>query len=250
MSQNKPISIKNPIVDAMEMLQVDHDRYLPMFTNWATIAENDIGSYFQYVRKRAVIDVVNCVACLPSDCMFLQRALLGDYGCDCADLFNNICSNITRISAADQTNMDTSGFLIVDIGGGGVNTWSSIPHVVQNNKVILNSNYDGQKLTIQYLGLETDCDGFVMISQNHQQAIMWNIIWKFYFQRRSLAPMEYGKMNDAKAEWNRECSHARAVDGELTESERERIVSMLHDPYIGRGLSVGMYPTGPNNIVW
>jgi hypothetical protein len=248
MSQNKLISIKNPIVDAMEMLGVDHDRFLPMFTNWATIAENDIGSYFQYVKKRTVIDIENCTACLPSDCMFLQRALYGDYGCDCEDLFMNVCSNITQISSADQTNMDTSGFLIVDITGGGSTVWTSIPHVVQNNKIILDKNYNGQKLTIQYLGLETDCDGFVMISQNHVQAIMWNIIWKYYFQKKAMNSLEYGKMNDAKVEWNRECAHARAVDGELTESERDRIVTMLHDPYIGKGLA--LQPTGANNYIW
>jgi len=132
--------------------------------------------------------------------------------------------------------------------GGGSTVWTSIPHVVQNNKIILDKNYNGQKLTIQYLGLETDCDGFVMISQNHVQAIMWNIIWKYYFQKKAMNSLEYGKMNDAKVEWNRECAHARAVDGELTESERDRIVTMLHDPYIGKGLA--LQPTGANNYIW
>lgn len=250
MSQNKLISIKNPIVDAMEMLAVDHDRHIEMFTNWATRAENDIGSYFQYVKKRAVIDIVNCTACLPADCKFLQRALLGDYGCDCTDLFNNVCTNLTRISASNQANLDTSGFLILDVTSGGVTAWRSIPHVVQNNKVILDSNYNGQKLTIQYLGLELDCDGFVMISENHKSAIMWFIIWMYYYRQKNLNSFDYGKMNKAEQEWNRECSHARAVDGELTDSEREKIVTILHDPYIGIGLGVDMYPTASNNFVW
>jgi hypothetical protein len=182
--------------------------------------------------------------------VFLQRALLGDYGCDCADLFNNVCSNLTSISVTDQTNMDTSGFLILDITSGGFTNWTSIPHVVQNNKIILNNNYDGQKLTIQYLGYETDCDGFMMIGENHVTAIMWYIVWMQYYSKANLNGYEYGKMNDAKAEWHRYCAHARAVDSELTESERERIVSMLHDPLVGRGLGLWMYPAGYNTYLW
>ena len=250
MSQNKLISIRNPIQDAMEMLNIDHDRFLPKFTNWATKAETEIGSYFQFTRKRTVLTVENCVACLPCDCVFLQRALYGDYGCDCDDLFASVCSGLTQIATSDQSNLDTSGFLIVDVGGGGASTWSSIPHVVQNNKIILEKNYDGAKLTIQYLGYELDCDGFVMISQNHVSAIMWYVSWMHYFSKVNINSYEYGKMNKAETEWHRECSHARAVDGEATESERNKIISILHDPYIGIGLGVGMYPTGANNYVW
>ncbi len=245
MSINKLISIKNPIVDAMDMLGVDHTAFTPLFTRWAILAETDIGSYFQFVKKRAVLDIVDCHACLPANAVYLQRALLGDYGCDCADLFNNVCG-ILGNGSVDQSSLSQGGFLIVDLGDGATNIQSFVSHVVQGNKIIFDQNYNGEKITIQYLGYEEDCDGFMMVGQNHVQAIMWNLIWKFYFQKKDINPAEQSKKNEAKLEWNRECSHARAVDGELTETERMYIVDMLHDPYIGKGLFTGMRTTLDN----
>lgn len=245
MSINKLISIKNPIVDAMDMLGVDHTAFTPLFTRWAILAEKDIGSYFQFKKKRAVLDIVNCHACLPADAVYLQRALLGDFGCDCADLFNSVCGNLGAISA-DQSSLSQGGFLIVDLASSNGTIRSFVGHTVQGNKIIFNQDYDGQKTTIQYLGYETDCDGFMMVGENHVQAIMWNLIWKFYFQKKDINNFEISKMREAKLEWNRECSHSRAVDGELTETEREYAVDMLHDPYIGRGLYAGMTTTLDN----
>ena len=43
---------------------------------------------------------------------------------------------------------------------------------------------------------------------------------------------------------------ARAKDSELTETDREAIVAMHHDPYIGIGLSVGMRTTLDGNYNW
>ena len=51
-------------------------------------------------------------------------------------------------------------------------------------------------------------------------------------------------MNMAYREWDRLCAHARALDSELTDSEREEIAQLNNDPYAGRGLSIGMRTTG------
>ena len=47
-------------------------------------------------------------------------------------------------------------------------------------------------------------------------------------------------MNMAYREWDRLCAHARALDSELTDTEREEIAQLNNDPYAGRGLYVGM----------
>lgn len=243
MSINKLISIKNPIIDAMDMLGLDHVQDMPVFTTWAVKAERNIDSYFQYDKKRAVLDIENCIAKLPCDATHIQRAILGDLGCDCADLFSTLCTTIPLSSTVLNASAAMSSFLIVDIGSGKTNILGSIPHVVQDNKIILNQNLNGQKLTIQYLGYKTDCDGFLEISQNHVEAIMWFIIWRYWYRKRNLSPMEQGKMNEAKREWNRECANARAVDGVPSDSEQAEIANLLADPYIGKGMEVGMRTT-------
>lgn len=242
MSINKLISIKIPILDAMDQLGLDHEQDRPLFTRWATLAEKDISSKYQFERKIAVLDIVNCTAKLPSDARYVQRAILGDLGCECRDLFATLCSAIPLSSATLNASAD-GNFLVVDMGTGYTQIMGSIPHVIQDNKIILNQNLDGQKLTIQYLGYKTDEEGFMMVGENHVPAIMWFIIWRYYFRKRNKNSLDYGQMNKAEQEWNRECSNARAKDNELTESERNEIACMLNDPYIGWGLEVGMNTT-------
>lgn len=246
MSVNKLISIKTPVVDAMDKLGIDHDKFIPLFTRWATLAEKEIGSKYQYITKREVLTVNNCAACLPSDAVFIQTAVLGDLGCDCADLMANVCG---CINSTMGTLSPTGGsFLIVDVGdGNGSSIRGYINHTVQNNKLVFDQNFDGKAVTIQYLAPSTDCDGFTEIGQNHVLAITWYIIWQYFFRKVGMNSLEYGKMNKAEQEWHRECSHARAVDGQLTDSERQQIVyEILHNPYIGISVSVGMHTTLDN----
>lgn len=250
MSISKLISIKNPIIDAMSLCNIDHDKYIPWFTRLATIAEDEIGSYYQYVVKHAVIDVNGCVACLPNDAIRVQLAIVGDLNPDCGDLTQRFCGGL---NAVNNYGTVQNTFFVIDVGiDGGLPIYTYLNYQVQNNKVILSSsNYDGQKLTVQYLGYETDCDGFYNVSQNHVQAIKWYIIWMYYFRKPSMNSMEYGKMNKAEQEWHRECRHARALDSEIDEATRAKILSVYHDPYVGWGLSLGMNTTlGNRYSIW
>jgi hypothetical protein len=238
MSINKLISIKVPIYDAIAQLGIDHHKDVPFFTRLATLAEKEISSKYQFRKKIAVLDIENCCAVLPTNARYVQRAVLGDLGCDCTDLFTTLSSQIQVSSATINASSSDSSFLVVDMGTGFTQIYGSVPHVIQDNKIILNQNCDAQKLTIQYLGYEVDDEGFVKVGENHVQAIMWFIIWRYYFRKRNKNSLDYGQMNVSEREWHRECSNARAKDSELTESERAEIVSLLYDPYIGMGFDV------------
>lgn len=242
MSQNKLISIRNPIVDAMEFLHIDHDKLIPLFTRYATIAEKQIGSAAQYELKRKVIDINQCTACLPNDCVIVEIALMGDHGENCDNLLRQICMGATMPSVYGTIN---NTFLVVDVGdnGQGLNM-GTVPFTIQNNKLIFEtSNYSGKKITVQYLAYKTDCDGFMEIGENHVDAIRWYIVWMYLYGKQGLNSLDYGKMNTAREEWNRECSHARAMDSMPSPSDRKKIVAMMHDPYAGISLSQGMFTT-------
>lgn len=233
-------------MDAMDRLGIDHDKFIPLFTRWATQAEREIGSKYQYVTKRQVLNIEHCIACLPSDAIYIETAILGDFGCDCRDLMANVCGCLGNTIGTLSGGLGS--FLIVDIGTG----WDGIirgyvNHSIQNNKLVFEQDLDGKQVTIQYLAPLTDCDGFTEIGQNHVLALTEYIIWKYLFRKVNISPMEYGKMKMAKEEWERECKHARATDGQLTDSERNEIVyGMLHNPYIGISLSSGMHTTLDN----
>jgi len=250
MSVNKLISIKNPIVDAMDLLSVDHDKNIPFFTRLATLAEKEIGSFYQYTLKREVITITNCTACLPNDAVYVDIAILGDLGCDCDDL-RAIVNGSGVLNLPSTVGTVDNSFLVVDIGsaseGGGL--IGSINFSIQNNKLIFEQNLDGYSITVQYLAYAVDCDGFMEIGENHVQAIKWYIIWNYLYRKNGINSMEYGKMNMAREEWNRECRHARAQDAELTNSQRAKMVGMYANPVSGVGMAYGMTTTlGFNGI--
>lgn len=250
MSVNKLISIKNPIVDALDDLGLDHDKFIPVFTRWAEVAEKEIGSWAQYERKRAVIEITNCTACLPSDAVYVQVAIMGDHGEDCDDLMNRWCSTLNSSTNYGTVN---NTFFVIDVSSSDENgiLSGSIPFSVQDNKMVFDRNFDGQSITVQYLRFKKDCDGFMEVGENHVNAIAWFIKWKYYMRSKKMNSLEYGKMNLCKAEWERECAHARAQDAELTPSERNDIVANLNNPYNGIGLSVGMNTTlGGYYSIW
>jgi len=241
MSINKLISIKTPIVDAMESLNIDHDKLIPKFTRWAVLAEKEIGSTFQFEKKKAVLDVVGCVANLPNDAAFVQVAILGDHGCGCDDLMNTVCGYFNPASAYGTA---SNTFLVIDVGSSPDNptSFSRLQYEIQNNKLILPYNKDASHITIQYYGAVCDEDGFPKVGENHVLALTWYIKWNYY-QSSWKNSLDYGFMNKCESEWHRECSHARAQDNILSESDRRLMVGQYHNPYVGIGLSIGMYTT-------
>lgn len=244
MSINKLISVKEPVVEVMEDLGLDQDKNIPVFTRWALEAENEIGSSFQWVTKRMVLTIENCVACLPSDAMYVDIAIMGDLGCDCGDLNALYCDPTINLSSTYGTVSNT--FLVVDLGdaASGGSLRGLVDYSIQNNKMVFTQNYDTQKVTVQYLAPETDCDGFVMIGQNHKLAIQWYIKWKYFYRRQTQnSSWDWGRMNKAEEEWHRECRSARAKDAVLTDSQRRNIVNMWHNPFAGISLTAGMNTT-------
>jgi len=242
MSINKLISIKQAIIEATDDMGFDITRDRPTFAMWAVRAEKDIGSYYSYKRKRAVLTIKGCCAELPCSAAYLKTVVMGDHGCDCEKLMNNLYTWASSINVAQSET-----FLIIDRPDTNNFCLGGVRYGVQDNNILFDSNLDGQKVTIEYLGLEEDCDGFVMVNENHVPAIIEYIMWKFCVRSRfSNLKMELGDTKMHQAEYFRLASDARAMDATLTESERNEILDMLHSPFSGFGLDIGI--TAYNSI--
>lgn len=232
MSINKLISIKNPIINAMDLAALDHDKHLPLFMTWAYQAENEIGSYYQYERQWAVLDICGCTAELPDNCVRVEGAIMGSHNENCGSIFSKVFSN-PIVQLAQST---TNTFLIVDSASSETTTGCGIiPYGYQNNKLIFDVEAKNDKVTIEYIGYSIDCDGFMQISENHVDAIAHHILYKYFLRQKDLKMSQW-----YFREWDRLCAHSRALDSQLTETEREEIARLYHDPYAGRGLYVGM----------
>lgn len=256
MSINKIISIHDAIYNTFEDTGLDLKTEIPTFTRWAVDAEKKIGSFYGWKKLQQVITGIECRAPLPKEAMRVQRVVFGDYGCDCGILMQNTGNWI--MNNMDNGNFASIGsealFLNVDISTSdpGFCALNGYPYQVQNNNLVFGQNIDKQKFTIQYLGFEVDCDGFLMVNENHIDAIVAYIKWKLAERSRySPIKMDHSDVLYNKSEWKELRGQAMADDSELSPEEQYSIASMLHDPYSGWGLSVGMKSSNPyfiNNI--
>lgn len=244
MSINKLVSVNNVIINLLDDMGLDHTKYKGSFVNWATMAEKNIGSYYQYKRKHVVLDICGCIAELPCDAAFLQRAIMGDLGTNCGDVFNNLCGWLGNLNNVNVTsgNIDSTSFLIVDLPSSatsqtGTFSFGLAGHHVQDNKIVFDINRDGQKVTVQYLGIEADEDGIPLVGENHLEAIAEYIMWKFR-RRRVRSGIDLGVARDHEKRWHEYVARARGDDGELSDTDRIRIVQLIHDPFVGKGLEL------------
>jgi len=239
MSQNKLVSVNNVIINLLDDLALDHTKYKPMFTNWAIWAEKQIGSFYQYEKKFAVLDICGCHAELPCDAVYLQRAIMGDRGCNCQDLFNNVWGNLNPYVRAGS--IDLTSFLVVDLpyeatsNTGNYSIGGFMGYDIQDNKIVFKSNFNGQKVTIQYLGLKVDCDGIPLVGENHLEALGEYCMYKFR-RRNPKSGIQLGMIRDHKQEWEKLAARSRGDDAEVNDADQKRIVALLHDPYAGKGL--------------
>lgn len=235
MSINKLVSIKNAIVDATDMLALDHNKMLPLFMTWATYAEKEIGGQ-GVIRKFAVIDICGCTAELPCDVKKMRGAILGEHDPNCGSIFSSRIAGALNLATTDANN-----FIVVDAGSIGETTnCGVVPYEIQDNKMVFSYEVNETKMTIMYDGYASDCDGFIKIGENHVAAISEYIQYMYWKRKRNKNNQEVNSMNMAYREWDRLCAHARALDAELTETDKMEIAELYNDPYAGRGLYKGM----------
>lgn len=237
-------------MDAKMQLGIDHDKDDMYLYNRALEAEKKIGSFYQYERKREVIDINGCTACLPPDAVLVEIAVIGNQGEGCENLLDLYCG----VGGITNTNLDgQANFLVVDVGGsiGETVTVGTPGFHVQNNKIIFNNDLDGQQVTVQYLRYKVDCHGFMEVGENHIEAIKWFIVWNWFMRDGGNHYVQRDKMIMARDEWERNCRSARADDSRMSPTERAEAARLYANPFTGRGLWQGMYTTLGNNYnIW
>ena len=234
-------SIRDTVMDAMEDMGIDLTTDIPVFTRWAIQADREIGSYYSYRKKHEVLNIQHCKAKLPCDAMSVQTVIIGNHGKECGDLFDRL-PMIGNNAGFTQT--DT--FLIVDSNVGLVDNvqCAGVRWDIQDDYLVFKTDLNAKVITIQYLGLETDEEGFPLVVENHKEAIVEYIMYRYAKRSRFARQDRRMPQEDVQLffkEWNRLASHARAQDNELSDTDRLEINTMLHDPLSGWGLELGMY---------
>jgi hypothetical protein len=231
------VSIKNPVLNALQDMGIDVAADVPVFTRWAAWAERyGIDSYYSYCKKIEVLDLKDCCAELPCDAAFVQAVIIGDYGCECTDLFERFFSITSTTSGFSSDNT----FLVIDATTQSNPIHTKVKWDTHNGHLRFKTQQTDTKVTIQYLGFHKDEQGFPMVLDTHLEAIVEYILYKFCVRSKfSPQKMTDSDRNFHYTNWHRLAIDARAEDARISDSERLEIVSMIHDPFIGYGMNVG-----------
>lgn len=236
MSIKKKVSIALPIQTVADNMAMDDIRFRPLMTVYAVEADQKIGSYYSYKKQIAVLDVNNCRAELPCGAVSVLAILMGDHGCDCGTTFINIYQSYVTSPLSMDINL---GF---GLNPGGCFVRSQFE--IQGNCIVFKGNFDGQKITIQYLGYELDKQGLPLINEEHVDAVAQYIEYKFALRSRYKARefrMDEGAIRSLQMEWSRKCRNARAESAAPDISEMEEITRMMNDPESGIGMAMWCY---------
>lgn len=241
MSVNKLVSINEAIQRSCFDMGIDADSHFAAMTLWAYDGERQIGSYYGWERKIAVLDVIGGIAKLPKGATRVQVVIMGDQGCENRDLFDNLRSCSSTNAFVSETG--GTSFLVVDVPSDEpCCSTSSIGWEIQDNSIIFASVVADQKCTVQYLGFKEDSEGMLMVNENHLLAISYYIKMMFAERSRwSSNKMDLADIANFNNKWKQERGSAIAKDNVMSDSDRLEVVAMLHDPWGGMGLEVGMY---------
>lgn len=234
MAIQKKIPVYRAIEMAMNnMAMEDRVRYIPLFKVWAKEAEEKIGSFTQY-RKKIFVAEVDCCRAKLEECVVAILGLMpGDHGTECGLQFQNIYNQFNNTRT--MTVSPQSGFTVVDTGSNNENC-RNLNYSIQGNSLVFENNYDGKKVTYEALVYEVDCDGFIMINENHIDAIAQYIEMRWMKRqkhRKGALGYTQSEIADVDSEWHRKCALARGDDGEPSLSDRQEIIRMYNDPLSG-----------------
>jgi hypothetical protein len=228
----KLISVQNAVFNAFDDMGIEYTNDTPTYTRWAIDAAKAIGGYLSYENKIMVKEVKDCVARLPHNVVSVKKVLLGDYGCECDKLFARCGNGIKWVKGEP---IDTA-FMVVDMPSSEP-VLSSAKWTIQDNSILMRGEYVG-KITILYLAIKEDCDGWPMVSENSIQAIVNYILWMYAKRSRfGKRPMQITDVRDLRNEWFTSKLEARGNDlADMEASEREEIVALVNDPLVGMGI--------------
>src|SRR5690349_5160505 len=216
---NKLVSIKVPVMNAFQDMGIDIGKDIPVFTRWAMECETGcIDSYYSYRKKIGIATISHCTAEVPDDAAFIQKIISGDHGCDCWNLF----TGWDRVAFFNESSDNFFYVAKPDLQSGGI--YGLCGWEVQAGSIVFPFDRNKEKITIQYLGFECDEDGFPKVMENHVQAIVEYIMYRYCVRSRySPLKMDHSDIMRHKKEYESLVREARATDGMLTDSDREYI---------------------------
>lgn len=232
-SKRSIVSSQVAILDAIERIGREDMRDAPILTSWAEEAEKKIGGFYSFKREIEVLDVCGCKVKLPCGVFDVEGLLIGDHGKSCGLVFDQLCNIPT--SNIDFKSSDLSANIVVIYPGSG-KSLTPVQYSIQDGHIVLDRDLDGQKITVKLLKWHTDIDGFIMVEEDHIEAIGYFIMLRLAERSRfGKNKMTFSDIQWFQKKWDFHCLQARSASGEESKTEKDILTSLYNNPLSGVG---------------
>jgi hypothetical protein len=222
----KKVSIRQPILDAIEETDVDVGRNMPLLLKWAKRCEISIGSALGYKRRSKAYTVTGGEITLPDECLTVFSVLYGDY----EDVVNAFYKDYE--DALIQSDAREEDISELDWQWRPMESYVIAPAIWEQYGNVLNliDDFDEQEITIQYSYLEQDDRGYYLVNESHVEAIKKFIIlmvakkygWSIFKSGKLYRNSHQAMVIQLDNEYKHAMRNARATDGAESEFEKQQ----------------------------
>jgi len=223
----KRISIRQPIIDAIDETDSSLSRFQNQMLKWAKYLEKEIGSKHGYKVKAKKYTPDGCTITLPDDCYRVLMVLPGDYEDQCNAMYvDQIWAQVRDDEDAHEDDYYSWLWRPAETMFVNPYLWEEIA-----DELNLLYEFSGTDVTLIYQHIETDQNGFWYINESHSDAIMKYIKykiagkfnWKQFKSDKLLRVGHVQFVRDLEREYNIAVRHARAEDGRVTPFQQEQL---------------------------
>lgn len=222
----KRISIRQPIIDAIDETDSSLSRFQNQMLKWAKYLEKEIGSKHGYKIRAQTITVDGATITLPDDCYRVLMLIPGDHEDEANIQYINMTWPNVRSDEEDHEDDDYSWLW------RPAETMYVQPYLWEEiaDELNLLYEYTDTEMTIVYQQIETDRYGFWIINESHSDAIKKYIKfmvagkynWKLFKSDKMLRQGHITFVEQLRHDYNVAVRHARAEDGRETPFQTEQ----------------------------
>lgn len=226
------VSIKLAIDKFLDKVGLQETREYPVFIEWGIDAEFRIGSFFNYKKSIAVIDIEDGKAELPKGTKKVLGIKMGDCGLNPGQSFNNGYYAVDLPASQNQFFvLDSYQNFYQECGWG---------YTIQDNTLYFEGTTNATKCTVQLIHLILDKDCFPMVTENHLEAIAEYIAYRYATRSQyTKNPVPNFLIQEHANEYDRLVRDCRAEDGKMSPSEQLEIAELINNPLSGYGITSG-----------
>lgn len=170
----KKVSIKQAIIDAIEMSEPAMGRHMNFLIKKAKYIEKAIGSNLAHPVKASNVKVTGCELDVPDDCFAVMAVLRGSYADQCNAAFLSHGTILTVEYDEDIDPPETFTWIPLEVPYIRRTLWREY-----GNSIHLVDQFKDEYLTLIYQKIETDPEGMWLVSESHIDAIMKFLIHQY-----------------------------------------------------------------------